>query len=210
MKIHQYPSKEASRRLEAIVDRAVSFTKKDEAVVTRILADVKKGKDAALLRYINRFDAPDLKIDAIAVTEKERKAAEGKVDAAFLSAMNKAADRIEAFHKKQVRHSWIDDSRPGALLGQMMRPVEGAGIYVPGATGGETPLVSTVLMCAIPARIAGVSKLVMSTPPKRDGSVDPHLLAAANRAGVDAVYKAGSAWGVAALAFGTETVPRWT
>jgi histidinol dehydrogenase len=122
--------------------------------------------------------------------------------------MNRAASQIQAFHRQQVRKSWIDTRRPGTLLGQMINPVDAAGIYVPGAKGGETPLVSTVLMTAIPAKIAGVKNIVMVTPSTRQGGVNPHLLAAAQKVGIQDIYKIGSAWAIAALAYGTQTIPR--
>ena len=135
-------------------------------------------------------------------------AAAKKVQPGVLRSLKRAAAHIESFHRRQVANSWVDTGRDGVLLGQLVRPVETAGIYVPGGKGGQTPLVSSVLMGAIPARIAGVSRIVMTTPPTQDGTVDPHLLAAAKTAGVDAVYKVGSAWAIGALAYGTETVPR--
>jgi histidinol dehydrogenase len=105
-------------------------------------------------------------------------------------------------------NAWVDTPRPGTLMGQLVHPVDAAGVYVPGGQGGTTPLVSSVLMGAIPAKIAGVPNVVMATPPTRDGSVSPYLLAAARKAGVHSVYKVGSAWAIAALAFGTATIPK--
>jgi histidinol dehydrogenase len=122
--------------------------------------------------------------------------------------LNRAALNIKRFHEKQVRRSWMQADRPGTLLGQLIHPVDAAGVYVPGATGGQTPLVSSVLMGVIPAKTAGVKQVVMVTPPTKNGGVSPHLLVAAKKAGVSAVYKAGSAWAIAALAYGTETIPR--
>ena len=125
-----------------------------------------------------------------------------------MESLDRAASQIESFHRKQSSKSWIDTPRPGTLLGQIVNPVGTAGIYVPGGKAGKTPLVSTVLMCAIPARIAGVSTLVMTTPSTPDGTVNPHLLVTARRVGIDAVYKIGSAWAIAAMAYGTGTVPK--
>lgn len=130
------------------------------------------------------------------------------IDQQFTRSLERAAVQIESFHKKQVRKSWIDTERPGTILGQIFNPVDGAGIYVPGGQGGSTPLVSSVLMCAIPAKIAGVRRICMVTPPTKNGSVNPYMLAAARMVGVDTIYKLGSAWAIAALAYGTETVPR--
>jgi histidinol dehydrogenase len=125
-----------------------------------------------------------------------------------MRALNRAFVQIEAFHQKQLTRSWLDTSNAGKLLGQLVNPVDSAGVYVPGGTGGKTPLVSSVLMGAIPAKIAGVRTISLVTPPDKDGAVNPHILAAAKKVGVDAVYKIGSAWAIAALAYGTETVPQ--
>jgi histidinol dehydrogenase len=130
------------------------------------------------------------------------------VDRAFLRALNRAASQIQAFHQQQVRKSWINTRRPGTLLGQMVNPVDAVGVYVPGAKGGKTPLVSTVLMTAIPAKIAGVKTLVMVTPSTKEGGVNPHLLVAAKKVGIKEIFKVGSAWAVAALAYGTGIIPR--
>ena len=131
------------------------------------------------------------------------------MDRAFSRSLNRApAARSNNFTRPQRRRSWITTERPGTLMGQLIRPVDAAGVYVPGAQGGKTPLVSSVLMGAIPARIAGVESIVMATPPRADGSVDPHLLVAAKKVGVHQVFKMGSAWAIGAMAYGTDTVPR--
>lgn len=208
MKIYAYPSAAAEKKLSAIVNRGSSFKKKDVLAVSRILEDVRRNGDDALIRYVNRFDAPELQVGALAVTAAEFKDANRQVDAAFRRALNRASAQIESFHRLQLPKSWVNTDRPGTLVGQMVNPVQAAGIYVPGGRGGTTPLVSSVLMGAIPARIAGVERLVMVTPPTRDGRVNPHLLVAASKVGVGEIYKVGSAWAVAALAYGTETVPR--
>jgi histidinol dehydrogenase len=208
MRIYHYPSKTAESKVSAIINRGLSFRKKDYQTVSRILEDVRRNGDAAVLKYARRFDAPDLSLDSIKVGVQDMAAASKKVDRAFIRAMNRAASQIEAFHRQQVRQSWIDTRRPGVLLGQMVNPVDAAGIYVPGARGGETPLVSTVLMTAIPAKIAGVKNIVMVTPSTRDGGVNPHLLAAAGKVGIKQIFKIGSAWAIAALAYGTATIPR--
>ena len=135
-------------------------------------------------------------------------AAVKKVDRGFVRALNRAASQIEAFHRQQVQQSWIDTQRPGTMLGQLVNPVDAAGVYVPGARGGKTPLISTVLMTGIPAKIAGVKKLVMVTPSTRAGGVNPHLLVAAKKVGIKDIYKVGSAWAIAALAYCTETIPK--
>ena len=208
MKIYHYPSKAAEKRVTAIVNRSLTFRKKDYQAVSRILEDVRCNGDAAVIKYANRFDAPGLTVDSIKVTAREMEAAVKKSDRGFVRAMNRAVSQIEAFHRQQAQQSWIDTQRSGTMLGQLVNPVDAAGVYVPGARGGKTPLISTVLMTAIPAKIAGVRNLVMVTPSTRAGGVNPHLLAAAKKVGIKDIYKVGSAWAIAALAYGTETIPK--
>ena len=208
MKILRYPSAAADKKMKTIIGRGIDFRKADVQAVTRILNDVKRNGDSALIRYCQAFDAPPMTIETLAVTPEEMAAARTKVDRAFMQALNRAAAQIDAFHRQQLPKSWIDTRRPGTFLGQMVNPVDAAGVYVPGGKGGDTPLVSSVLMGAIPAKIAGVPKVVMVTPPMPSGEVAPHLLVAAKKVGVDAVYKVGSAWAIGALAYGTETVPK--
>ena len=208
MKILNYPSAAAESVVARIVSRGLSFSKKDHAAVSRILADVRRRGDQALVEYSRRFDAPGFTLRDLRVSPVEFRQAAAAVDRGFTRALNRAATQIEAFHRRQVRSSVISLDRAGTMLGQLVRPVERVGVYVPGGQGGKTPLVSSVLMGAIPARVAGVARVVMVTPPMADGRVNPHLLVAARKAGVDEVYKAGSAWAVAALAYGTATIPR--
>jgi len=208
MKIYTYPSKSAEKKVASIVNRGLEFKKKDIAYVTRILEDVKKNGDKALIQYVRRFDSPGLAVESLKVTPKEIDAAAKSVDRSFRRALNRSADQIEAYHRKQLSNSWIDIDRPGTLLGQIVNPVDVVGVYVPGGKGGETPLVSSVLMGVIPAKIAGVQHIAMVTPPTKAGAVNPYLLAAAKKLGIDVVYKVGSAWAIAALAYGTETIPK--
>ena len=208
MKIYRYPSKSAEKKIKSIVNRGVAFKKKDVSSVTRILEDVRKNGDRALIKYTNRFDAPGLTIALMKVSRQEFDDAPKRVDRSFVRALNRAITQIKSFHQQQLDKSWINIKRPGTFLGQMVNPVDAAGIYVPGGKGGETPLVSSVLMGVIPAKIAGVKHIAMVTPPTQNDSVNPHLLVAAKKVGVDAVYKVGSAWAIAALAYGTETIPK--
>ncbi len=208
MIILSYPSRAADKKLKSIIGREIDFRKKDVQAVTRILNDVKRKGDSALIRYSRQFDAPEMTLASLAVTPEEMTAARKKVDRAFIRALNRAVAQIEGFHRQQLPRSWIDTRRPGTLLGQMVHPVDAAGVYVPGGTGGTTPLVSSVLMGVIPAKIAGVPRVVMATPPTPSGEVAPQLLVAARKVGVDAVYKVGSAWAIGAMAYGTDTVPR--
>jgi histidinol dehydrogenase len=208
MKIYNFPSRPAEQRINRIVNRGLAFDKKDMAAVSRICENVRKRGDEAVVTYTRKFDSARVTIKSQQVTDKEFSDAAKKVDRSFKQTLNRAAVNIKRFHAQQLRRSWMQTDRPGTLLGQLIHPVGAAGVYVPGARGGQTPLVSSVLMGVIPAKVAGVKKIVMVTPPTKGGGVSPHLLVAAKKAGVDAVYKAGSAWAIAALAYGTETIPR--
>ncbi|MBU1570591.1 MAG: histidinol dehydrogenase, partial [Proteobacteria bacterium] len=208
MKIFKYPSKEAEARLLSIINRGLSFSRKDYINVSRILEEVRKNGDRALIGYIRKYDSPSMDLNSLKVTRKEVDSASKMVGKAFVGSWKRAIGQIESFHKQQTRLSWISNERNGAFLGQIVNPVDAAGIYVPGGKGGKTPLVSSVLMGAIPAKIAGVRRIVMVTPPIKDGSINPHLFVAAKMIGVDEIYKAGSAWAIAALAYGTETIQK--
>jgi histidinol dehydrogenase len=208
MKIYTYPSAPAEKKIASIINRGTGVKKKDLLAVTQMIEDVRKNKDQALIKYTNRFDSPDLTIESIRVTPKEFDDASKRVDRAFMRSLNRAVRQIESFHRQQLCSSWINIKRPGTLLGQMVNPVDAAGIYVPGGMGGETPLVSSVIMGGVPAKVAGVRRIVMTTPPMKNGMVNPHLLVAAKKVGIDAVFKVGSAWAIAALAYGTETIPK--
>ncbi len=208
LKIFNYPSPAAEKALARIASRGLGFTKKEHARVSRILDDVKARGDQALVDYTRRFDAPAYSLKDMPVQKRELAAAKSSADRTFLRSLNRAAAQIETFHRHQLRSGFVSLDRPGTMLGQLVRPVERVGVYVPGGTGGRTPLVSSVLMGAIPAKVAGVEQIIMVTPPTADGRVNPHLLVAARRAGVDEVYKVGGAWAVAALAFGTATIPK--
>lgn len=206
MDVLSYPSGAAEDRIRAVTGRGLDYGAEDYAAVSKMIADVQTRGDAALVDYTRRFDAPDITADQLIVSDAEIDAAEKQVDADFRKALTRAAEQIEAFHRRQVKNSWFDTQRPGVILGQLVNPVSAAGIYVPGAKGGMTPLVSSVLMGAIPARIAGVDHLAMVTPPMADGGINPHLLVAARAVGIDVIYKVGSAWSIAGLAFGTQTI----
>lgn len=208
MKIFIFPSEAAEKRIDRIVNRGLGFKQKDLNAVNRILNDVRKNRDSALIHYVNRFDSPNLTTNALKVTPDEFAAAAASVDRSFIKSLNRAVSRIKAFHQKQIRQSWFSTERSGVLLGQLIHPIDTVGIYVPGGQGGTTPLVSSVLMGAIPARIAGVKQVLLATPSMKNGKVNPHLLVTAKKAGVDAVFKIGSAWAIAAFAYGTETIPK--
>ncbi|MGV8074024.1 MAG: histidinol dehydrogenase [Syntrophobacteraceae bacterium] len=208
LKAMPYPSDEAELRLAQIGMRRMGADASLEKKVIEIIEAVKHNGDAALLRYTRQFDAPDLDESRICVTEDEIEAAYKAVDPSFIEMLKVAIKNIESFHMHQLRSSYFTTWPDGTYLGQMVRPVAAAGLYVPGGRGGETPLISSVLMNGIPARIAGVKDIALATPPRRDGSIDPHLLAAAREIGVTRIHKLGSAWAIAALAYGTDLIKR--
>lgn len=205
--IIRYPSDRAERKISAIAARRPGADSELEMKVLEIIGAVRSEGDAAVLRYTRRFDAPGLEEGRLRVESEEIEAACGQVDSDFTSIIRTAVRNIEDFHKQQMRHSYFMTKPDGTFLGQIVRPVRAAGIYIPGGQGGETPLISSVLMNAIPARLAGVPDIAMVTPPRKDGSINPHLLVAAHEVGVGRIYRAGSAWGIAALACGTESIP---
>lgn len=208
MRIYQYPSEEGEQRVRDTIERGLGFTPEDHAAVEAYIEDVKKRGDQALADYTRQFDSPHVSADTLKVTPKEIEAAKDLVDQDFLRALDRAVDQLETFHSRQRQNSWMDTPRDGVMVGQMVRPVDAAGIYAPGAKGGKTPLVSSVLMGGIPARVAGVKAVSLMTPPMENGTINPYILVAADRVGITSIFKAGSAWAIAALAFGTETVPR--
>lgn len=174
-----------------------------EDVVAAIIADVRASGDAALKKYSEKFDG--VKLESLEVTVAEFDEAMNKVDAKFIEILEKAAVNIRRFHAAQKREDYIIPAENGAILGQRIIPIEKVGMYVPGGTAAYP---STVLMDCIPAKIAGCEEIVMVTPPGRDGKVNPDVLAAAKIAGVDRVFKVGGAQAIAALAYGTESIPR--
>ena len=187
---------------EEILSRAVPTVNVEETVAA-ILAEVRRAGDAALLRFTERFDKAAL--TSLAVTPEEIAEAVAAVEPEFLAVLERAAGNIRKFHECQKRQSFILNDTPGVVMGQKVIPVDRAGLYVPGGTAAYP---STVLMDAIPARVAGVGELVMVTPPNAEGKVNPAILAAAHVAGVDRIFKVGGAQAIAALAYGTESVPR--
>ena len=173
--------------------------------VNEIVENVRKNGDAALFAYTERFDGCKVEKDNVPVTEDEIAEAYRKVDGELLSVIRKALVNIRTFHEKQRRYSWFDSSEEGILLGQKLTPLNRVGVYVP---GGKAVYPSSVLMNIVPAKVAGVGEIVMTTPPARDGSLNAAVLVAAKEAGADRIFKAGGAQAVAALAFGTESIPK--
>lgn len=174
--------------------------------VEEIISSVRDHGDQALIDYTRQFDGSTLTSGQLRVSEAEFLAAENEVTPAFKATLDKAICRIRSFHEHEKEDSWIVTREDGTITGRMVHPVDSAGLYVPGGQGGKTPLVSSVLMNGIPAAIAGVKRMVMLTPPNEEGKINPALLVAARKIGIHEVYKAGSAWGIAALAYGTESI----
>ena len=171
--------------------------------VSEIIENVKRNGDKALKEYTKRFDG--VETDSITVTEEEIREAVSQTDPDFLLVLQRAADNIRKFHSRQVRNSFIINDENGIVMGQKVIPIDRAGVYVP---GGTAPLSSTVLMDVIPAKIAGVREVIVATPPEKDGKINPGILAAAWVAGADKIIKAGGAQAIAAMAYGTESVPK--
>ncbi|MCI8931953.1 MAG: histidinol dehydrogenase [Lachnospiraceae bacterium] len=176
-----------------------------EAAVAEIIGAVREKGDAALFSYTEKFDKCKMDASNIKVTAEEIEEAYGKVDAGLVEVMQKSAENIRAFHRKQLHNSWIDTRMDGSFLGQKITPIQVSGVYVP---GGKAAYPSSVLMNVIPAKVAGVERIIMTTPPDTEGKVYAGTLVAADIAGVDEIYKAGGAQAIAAMAFGTESIPK--
>jgi len=200
-------SSEGEKCLQALFSRFQPAENSCRDLVAEIIAQVKNRGDEAVLEYTRKFDAPDLSIENLQVSTAELKEAYELVDDDFLATLTVAIERIQVFHEREMEDSWMQTRENGTIVGRMVRSVDAAGLYVPGGQGGSTPLVSSVLMNGIPAGIAGVEQRVMVTPPNKEGKVSPHLLVAAQEIGIVEIFKAGSAWGIAALAHGTKTIP---
>ncbi|MBQ4585210.1 MAG: histidinol dehydrogenase [Clostridia bacterium] len=173
-----------------------------EDIVTDIIYNVRKNGDKALFEYAEKFDK--VKLSSLEVTKEEIDEAFNLVDKDFIEIVKEAKENIEAFHKKQVRNSFIISEKEGIITGQKVTPIEKVGLYVPGGTAAYP---STVLMDSVPAKIAGCQEIVMVTPPSKDGRVNPAILASAKIAGVDRIFKVGGAQAIGALAYGTESIP---
>ncbi len=191
--------------LDRLLKRSPNNYSEYETVVADIIADVRANGDQAVFTYTKKFDKWNITAENIRVTTAEIEEAFRAIDEEFVTVMNRAASNIEVFHRKQLRNSWIDTRPDGSLLGQRILPLTVSGVYVP---GGKAAYPSSVLMNVIPAKVAGVKKIIMTTPAGIDGKVDPGTLVAAKIAGVDEIYKIGGAQAIASMAFGTESVPK--
>ncbi len=191
--------------LSNLLKRSPNNYSEYESTVNGILEDVRKDGDRALFDYTLKFDRFPLSADNIKVTREEIDAAYGLMDDGLTDVIRRSADNICAFHEKQIRNSWFEPKEDGTILGMKLTPIGRAGVYVP---GGKAAYPSSVLMNVIPAKVAGVGEIIMTTPPDAQGRINPGTLVAADIAGVDTIYKAGGAQAVAAMAFGTQSIPK--
>ncbi len=205
MKKIQLTAKTQKDILDTLLKRSPNNYGQYEAVVADIIDRVRNRGDEAVFDYTKQFDKWDIQADTVRVSAEEIREAFAEMDAAFIGVMERAASNITAFHKKQLHNSWIDPKPDGSILGQKITPIAVSGVYVP---GGKAAYPSSVLMNVLPAKVAGVRKIVMTTPAGADGKVNPGTLAAAKIAGVDEIYKVGGAQAIAAMAFGTQSIPK--
>ena len=205
MRIQKLNSDTKKNLLEDLLKRSPNNYGQYEASVKEILDKVKEEKDAAVFAYTAKFDGAELTADTIEVTDAEIEEAYAQVDDTLLTVIRKAKDNIESYHAKQRQNSWFDSKPDGTILGQKITPLHRVGVYVP---GGKAVYPSSVLMNVMPAKVAGVDEIIMVTPPGKHGKVSPNTLVAAKEAGVDKIYKVGGAQAIAALAYGTESIPK--
>ncbi len=205
MRIVKLTDETKNNILEDLLKRSPNSYGKFEAAVNDILLNVRTNKDEALFKYTKDFDKADINASNIVVTKEEIEEAYTNVDPALVDVIRKSLRNIKEYHEKQKQYSWFDSKPDGTILGQKVTPLARAGVYVP---GGKAAYPSSVLMNVVPAKVAGVEQIIMCTPPDHEGKVYPTTLVAANEAGVDVVYKAGGAQAIAAMAYGTESIPK--
>ena len=205
MRIQKLDESSKKNLLEDLLKRSPNQYTEYEERVAAILQTVKAEKDAAIFHYTKQFDGVEISADNIRVTEAEVEEAYEKVDATLIDIIRKAKENIKSYHEKQRQFSWFDSKPDGTMLGQKVTALQRVGVYVP---GGKAVYPSSVLMNILPAKVAGVDEVVMVTPPGKDGKVNPNTLVAAHEAGADVIYKVGGAQAIAALAYGTESIPK--
>lgn len=205
MKIIELNKNNANELLDLLKSRSTNNFDAQEKIVKDVVENIKTNGDKALFDYTKQFDGFELTKDNIRVTDKEIDDAINSLPKEFIRILEEAAENIREFHEKQKRISWIDTKPDGSILGQKFTPIERVGVYVP---GGKAAYPSSVLMNIIPAKVAGVNRIVMVTPPGKTGVINAGTLAAAKIAGADEIYKVGGAQAIAALAYGTESIPR--
>lgn len=205
MRILKLTEETRANILENLLKRSPNSYGEFEGRVNDIIENVRANRDAAIFEYTKKFDGADINADNILVTEEEIAEAYEQVDPKLLDVIRKALVNIRDYHAKQRQFSWFDSDESGIILGQKVTALEKVGVYVP---GGKAVYPSSVLMNVLPAKVAGVKNIIMTTPPGKDGKVYPSTLVAAREAGVDKIYKVGGAQAIAALAFGTESIPK--
>ena len=205
MRIESLDENTKKNLLEDLLKRSPNSYGEYEACVQEILDTVREKQDEAVFDYTKKFDGADINPGNILVTEEEVREAYAQMDENLLRIVRRALANIEAYHQKQMQYSWFDSKPDGTMLGQKVTALRRVGVYVP---GGKAVYPSSVLMNVMPAKVAGVEEIIMVTPPGKDGKVNPTTLVAAKEAGVTAVYKVGGAQAVAALAYGTESIPK--
>ncbi len=205
MRIIKLTEETKNNLMNDLLKRSPNNYSQYESTVNEIIENVRVNKNKAVFEYTKKFDRFDLNEENIKVTKEEIAEAYTKMDQKLIEVIKKAAANIRDFHSKQLRNSWFDAKADGTILGMKITPIEKAGVYVP---GGKAAYPSSVLMNVIPAKVAGVEEIIMVTPPGADGKVNPGTLVAADIAGVDTIYKVGGAQAIAALAFGTESIPK--
>ena len=205
MRIQRLNEDTKKNLLEDLLKRSPNQYGAYEERVSLILQEVKEKKDQAIFDFTKRFDGVEVTAETIEVTDAEIKEAYTQVDASLLAIIRKAKDNISVYHEKQKQYSWFDSKPNGTMLGQKVTPLQKVGVYVP---GGKAVYPSSVLMNVLPATVAGVDEIIMVTPPGKDGKVNPNTLVAAKEAGADRVFKVGGAQAIAALAYGTESIPK--
>lgn len=205
MRIVKLTSESKNNILETLLKRSPNQYDEYQSAVSDILEDVKKNGDKAVFSYTKKFDGADITAQNLAVTSEEIEEAYSLVEDGLVEVMKKSIANIRSYHEKQIRNSWFDTGDDGIILGQRITPIGSVGVYVP---GGKAAYPSSVLMNIIPAKVAGVERIVMTTPPGADGKVNPATLVAANLAGATEIYKAGGAQAIAALAYGTESIQK--
>lgn len=205
MRIVKLNSQTKQDLLDCLLKRSPNHYTEYENRVASIIAEVREKKDEAVFSYTRQFDHADITPETVKVTEAEIEEAYKTVDETLLAVIRKAKENIRVYHEKQKQYSWFDSQENGVILGQKVTPLQTAGVYVP---GGKAVYPSSVLMNVIPAKVAGVDRIIMTTPPGADKKVYASTLVAAKEAGVDEIYKAGGAQAIAAMAFGTESIPK--
>jgi len=205
MRIQRLNENTKKNLLEDLLKRSPNQYPEYEKRVADILEEVRERRDAAVFAFTKKFDGADITSDNIVVTEEEINEAYESVDPSLVDIIRKAKENIRIYHEKQKQYSWFDSKPNGTMLGQKVTPLHRVGVYVP---GGKAVYPSSVLMNILPAKVAGVDEIVMTTPPGKDGKINPNTLVAAKEAGVDVIYKVGGAQAIAAMAYGTKSIPK--